>query len=78
MFINWRSENGKIKRMGKSNEKKKAVAGKHSCVMNGPEWGDSDTVDSDDSMEASQGRGRMREKRENNFEEIRAKKTRRN
>ncbi len=40
----------KIIRMGKSNEKKKAVAGKHSCVVNGPESGDSDIVDSDDSM----------------------------
>ncbi len=30
--------------------------------MNGPEWRDSDIVDSDDSMETSQGCGRMREK----------------
>lgn len=34
-------------------------------------------MDSEDSMETSQGSGRMREKRENNFEGIRAKKTRR-
>ncbi len=27
------------------------MVGKHSCVVNGPEWGDSDIVDSDDGME---------------------------
>ncbi len=62
--------------MGKSNEKKKAVAGKHSCVVNGPESGDSDIVDSDDSMNKPRKRKNEGEKR-NNFEEIRAKKTRR-
>jgi len=30
--------------------------------VNGPEWRDSDIVDSDDSMETSQGFGRMIEK----------------
>ncbi len=55
--------------MEKSNEivEKKALVGKHSCVVNGPEWGDSDIVDSDDGMETSQGSGRMREKMENNL-----------
>ncbi len=43
------------------------MAGWHNCVVNGPGWGDSDIADSDDSMEISQGRERMREKREANL-----------
>lgn len=71
-------KNEKRVKIGKANEKKKEVAGKHSCIVNGPEWGDSEIGDVDDSMEISQGNGRIREKRVSNFEETRAKKTRPN
>ena len=53
--------------MGKPNEMQKAVTGRHNYVVNEPEWGDSDIVESDDSMEVSQGSERMREKRGNEF-----------
>ena len=43
--------------------------------MNGPEWGDSDIVESD-SMEVSQASEKMRRKRESNFVEVSTRKVR--
>ena len=45
--------------------------------MNEPEWGDSDIVESDDSMEVSQGSERMREKRGSEFAGNSSKKIKR-
>lgn len=36
---------------------------------NGPEWGDSDTADSDEGMDISQGSQRVKEERETDFDQ---------
>ncbi len=60
--------------MGKPSDLQKAVAaGRHSCVVNEPEWGDSDIAESDDGMEVSQGSERSREKRGDGFAGIKSK-----
>ncbi|KAF0023445.1 hypothetical protein F2P81_024075 [Scophthalmus maximus] len=65
-----------IARMGKPIDLKKAVVGRRNCVVNEPEWGESEQIDRDESMELSQGSKRMREKRGNDFGGARPKKSR--
>lgn len=51
--------------MGKPSYLRKIVAaGRHTCVVNEPAWGDSDTAESDDSMEVSQGSETSKQKRD--------------
>lgn len=38
------------------------AAGRQNCAVNGPEWADSDEIDSEDHIDISQGSGRIREK----------------
>lgn len=39
--------------MGKTGEVRSGKAGRHSCTVNGPEWGDCEIEDTDDSIEIS-------------------------
>lgn len=61
------SRKREVSRMVKHNDMKKTVAGRHNCVVNGPDWGDSDLVESDNSMEISLGIEKRSVKRGGNF-----------
>lgn len=59
---------------GKSGEIQRRMAGRHSCTVNEPEWGECEIEDSDDSMEMNQESVRMTGKRGGEFDGIKAKK----
>lgn len=63
-------------KIGKVREVRKGMAVRHSCTGNGPEWGDCETENSDDSMEMSQESTRSKNKRGSEFDGINAKKAR--
>lgn len=48
--------------MGKHGKAMITAAGRQNCAVNGPEWADSDEIDSEDHIDISQGSGRIREK----------------
>lgn len=64
-------------KLGKTGEVRSGMMGRHSCTVNGPEWGDCEIEDSDDNMEMSQETVRSKGKRGGEFDGINAKKARR-
>lgn len=65
-------------KMKKNKEWKKVVASGHSYTVNGPEWGESEMGESDDSMDINQGSVRIKEKRDDEVTGGRSKKLRSN
>ena len=51
--VNWR-RGITLEGMERSNREAKTARGRHSYAVNGPEWGESDGLESGDSMEISQ------------------------
>jgi len=67
---------GEVSKMRKRGALKETGADQRSCGGNGPGWGDSDVVESDDNIEISHGIGRNGEKSDGRFGSTNTKKIR--